>query len=748
MAEAQGNAGLLRHVLVVEVGARTAVAACGGLLAQLGAEVVLVEPAHPRTDHKWSDRAVTAAGKRSVVVDHGTPEGRRTRAELIRDADIVLYSSDLDGAPASDSPAGSGRHGEARETDGPHPWPSGDPAQQIVCDITAFGNSGPLSGTGGSEALVESVAGVAWTTGRRDGPPVLLGAPLLEMEAAVYAASAVLAALRARRLHGRGQQVDIALYDVAVNALAAFLPLPFTGRPATRNGNRHPTLSPWNAYPARDGWVVICAPTDEQWARLCAVMGRPELIQDDLFATTTRRMENADAIDEVVGAWTAGRPVHECVGALGAAVVPSGPVVPVGALADEPNLRHRSMVLSALEPGTGRKVLLPGCPVRWTAGDAPPPRIPARDGDREHIMRRLANHAAADRRTHPAPGPPAHAPGPGAPADRTPPGATAQVSALPAGPLEGIRVIEIGMNTVGPLAGKQLGALGADVIKVEPPRGDSNRHNAPLRPDGQAYVFALLNTDKRGLVLDLRNEDDRGVLWDLLASADVLVENLKPGSLERLGFGPEQVKADLPHLVYCSVNGFGHHTVYPGRPALDTVVQAMSGVMSTTVVDGVPTKAGISVSDQLGGLFGLLGVLAALEHRETHGGPGATLDLAMQDGSAWATHRNWNGPATPRARIVEGPAGPVLDEDGRRTPVATVDTVLAQEQTTARSLVVERPTADGDRWTVLGPPFRLESTPAEVRTVMPRLGFPDPGLTAEFGPRRAPALDTLVAGER
>ncbi|MCM2391877.1 CaiB/BaiF CoA transferase family protein [Streptomyces albipurpureus] len=736
MVEAQENPGLLRHVVVVETGARTAVAACGGLLAQLGAEVVLIEPAHPRADHKWTDRAATAAGKRSVVIDHRTPEGREIYAELMRTADVVLRSSDLDGETGRECYDEPHRHGGEEDADVSTATRPGHSARQISCDITAFGHNGPLAGVGGSEALVEAVTGVAETTGRRDGPPVLLGVPLLEMEAAVYAASAVIAALRARRLHGFGQRLDIALYDVAVNALAAFLPLPLTGRVATRNGNRHPTLSPWNSYSARDGWVVICAPTDEQWGRLCGVMARPELIHDPLFATTTQRMENVDAIDTAVGAWTVSRSVQECVDALTEAVIPSGPVVPLAELADEPNLRHRSMVRTAHDPGADRPVLLPGCPVRWRA-DTPPPRVPARDGDREHIRNLVVNPDAAPGQQQPAQTPWARPAGPDDLAGSTPPGPSA-----PARPLDGIRVIEIGMNTVGPLAGKQLGALGADVIKVEPPRGDSNRHNAPLRPDGQSYVFALLNTDKRGLVLDLRDEHDRQSLWDLLASADVLIENLKPGSLARLGYGPQQVRASLPHLVYCSINGFGHHTVYPGRPALDTVVQAMSGLMSTTVVEGVPTKAGISASDQLGGLFGMLGVLAAIEDRETHGGPGATLDLAMQDCTAWATHRSWNTPATSGSLIVAGEAGAVLDEGGRHTPIATVDEVLAQQQTTARNLIIERPTSDGDHWTVLGSPLRLESTPAEVRTVMPRLGFPDPGLLAEFGPRAGSASNS------
>lgn len=666
----------LAGYLVAELGSRVSVAACGSVLAQLGADVVLVESDAPGSQHGVLERAMTAAGKRSLDIgstaeEPATVVGREPLRTLLACADVVVLSSDLDAVD--------------REL-----WAAARPATQILCDLTAFGHEGPLAGVAGSEATVEALSGVAATTGRRDGPPAALGAPLLEMEAAVYAASAIVAALRVRRRHGFGQRIDVALYDVGVNALAAFLPLPFSGRIATRNGNRHPTLSPWNSYQALDGWVLICAPTGDQWVRLCAAIGRPELAADPRFATTTARMESADDIDELLAAWVAGNLVEQCVEVLGRHVIPSGPVVALGGLADEPNLRHRRMVRTATDPGTGELVALPGCPAGWGTDEAAPV-IPVPDSGRAALAALRppidAQHVTGD------------------PVSST-------------RPLDGIRVVEIGMNTVGPLAGRQLGALGADVIKIEPPQGDSNRHNAPLRADGQAYVFALLNTDKRGLVLDLRVDADRQVLWDVLRTADVLIENLKPGSLGRLGFGAQDVQAVLPHLIYCSINGFGHDTVYPGRPALDTVVQAMSGIMSATVLDGVPTKAGISVSDQLGGLFGLLGVLAALEHRERHGGAGATLDLAMQDGSAWATHRLWNG---------------TIPAQDTTTPVATVAEVLAHPQTVARGLVIERPSADGGSWQVLGSPMRLRSTPAVVTSAMPPLGHLDPELAAEFG---------------
>jgi crotonobetainyl-CoA:carnitine CoA-transferase CaiB-like acyl-CoA transferase len=319
------------------------------------------------------------------------------------------------------------------------------------------------------------------------------------------------------------------------------------------------------------------------------------------------------------------------------------------------------------------------------------------------------------------------------------------------------------MNTVAPLACRQLGALGADVIKVEPPAGDSNRINVPLREDQESYIFALSNTDKRGVVLDLKNPDDAEVLWSLLARADVVMENLKPGSLGKLGFGADAVLQKHPSIVYCSVNGFGYATAYPGRPALDTVIQAMSGAMSVTLVDGVPTKTGISISDQFGGQFGLVGILAALESRRSTG-RGLHLDIAMQDCSVWATHTVWNASGSAsRTQVIPIKGGHAIVEgaplritefvqsnDGdllegvkllakaktaglEAVRVSTVDEVIGAAQTIARGLLVTVPTADGSEWRVLESPLKLLNTPAVVGSAMATLGFAYPDLFAEYG---------------
>ncbi|MEV6320853.1 CoA transferase [Nocardia sp. NPDC051787] len=696
----------LAGMLVVEVGARPAVGACGSLLRDLGARVVVAEDECSATA---ATRPVRLAGKESVRATATAIE------QLLDVADIAITSSDTTATVAFP---------ERRNC-------------QVRCDITAFGGSGPLSGIAASEALVQAWAGTAEVTGRRDGPPLVTPAPLLEMEAGAYAAAAVLAAIRVLRRHGIGQEIDIALYDVGVNALAAFLPLAFAGREASRDGNRHAILAPWNSYPTRDGWVMVCAPTDDQWRRLCDVVGAPEAAVSLDLATSGGRLEHLEQIDGIVSAWTRDRTVAECLDALAAAGIPSGPIIDIDDLEHEPNLRHRGMVVRATDPQNSVGVLVPGPLLGERVQTAP--AIPP------YGATELAETYRAPRR-----------------------GTADGTTTFGGFPLAGIRVIEIGMNTVAPLAGRQLGALGADVIKIEPPTGDVNRSNAPFREGAGTYIFAVSNTDKRGMVLNLRDPEDARTLHALLSTADVLIENLKPGSLGRLGFSAEDLRREHPGLVYCSMTGFGHDSAYNGRPALDTVVQAMSGIMAATRQGGMPTKAGISVADQLGGQVGLVAVLGALLARDADGS-GTRLDIAMQDATVWAGQHIWNGASPEPCEIIGAADGHVavvgldrahiaavlgvgeneLDTTTRAltrdelvaavdptltriAPVRTVVEVIEADQTAARGLLVSRPTIDGDAWTVLESPLRLAATPARVRTAMPRLGVVDIALHAEL----------------
>ena len=200
---------------------------------------------------------------------------------------------------------------------------------------------------------------------------------------------------------------------------------------------------------------------------------------------------------------------------------------------------------------------------------------------------------------------------------------------LGAPPLAGIRVVEIGNYMAGPFCGMQLADLGADVVKVEHPKaGDLARLLEPLA-SGESGNFARLNRDKRSLAIDLKREEGREVFKRLAGRADVIVENLRPGTMDDLGLSPASLLQANARLVYVAVTGWGLDGPYADRPALDIIVQGQSGLMSITGEEGgVPVKVGVSIADLTAALYATIATLAALRARERDG-RGQLVDISM-----------------------------------------------------------------------------------------------------------------------
>jgi CoA:oxalate CoA-transferase len=210
---------------------------------------------------------------------------------------------------------------------------------------------------------------------------------------------------------------------------------------------------------------------------------------------------------------------------------------------------------------------------------------------------------------------------------------TTEKPAVRPGPLSGTRIVDLTRVLSGPFATMILGDLGADVIKIETPDGDSVRTQGAA-PDGMSWYFAAFNRNKRSVVLDLKSKDGKQALTDLIAGADALVENFRPGVLARLGFDDARLQAIRPGLVTAAISGFGADGPYKDRPAFDFIAQAMSGFMSTNgTADGPPMRTGMPVTDMVAGLYAALGVTAALLGRERHGTVadpmGERVDVAM-----------------------------------------------------------------------------------------------------------------------
>lgn len=198
------------------------------------------------------------------------------------------------------------------------------------------------------------------------------------------------------------------------------------------------------------------------------------------------------------------------------------------------------------------------------------------------------------------------------------------------GPLAGTVILDLSRVLSGPFCTMMLRDLGARVIKVEQPgTGDEARHFLPLGPDGESAYFAAINRGKESIALDLKSDADRAIFERLLQRADVLVENYRPGVLDRLGYGYEQLRKRHPRLVLASISGFGQTGPYRDRAAYDVVVQAMSGMMSITGHEsGLPTRAGSSIGDLSAGLFACNGIQAALLQR-ARTGQGSHVDVSM-----------------------------------------------------------------------------------------------------------------------
>jgi CoA:oxalate CoA-transferase len=199
--------------------------------------------------------------------------------------------------------------------------------------------------------------------------------------------------------------------------------------------------------------------------------------------------------------------------------------------------------------------------------------------------------------------------------------------------LSGIRVLDLTNVLAGPYCAYQLALLGADVIKVETPAGGDLARQLGASPElnkaGMGASFLAQNAGKRSVVLDLKKEADREKFLDLVATADALVENFRPGVMDRLGLGYERLKEVRPDIVYCAISGFGQTGPMRDNPAYDQIIQGLSGIMSITgTPETAPLRVGYPVADTLGGLVGAFAVAAALVRQKTSG-EGAFLDVSM-----------------------------------------------------------------------------------------------------------------------
>ena len=282
-------------------------------------------------------------------------------------------------------------------------------------------------------------------------------------------------------------------------------------------------------------------------------------------------------------------------------------------------------------------------------------------------------------------------------------------------PLEGVTVVALEQVIAGPFATRQLAELGARVIKIERPEtGDASRgYDATVK--GQSSHFVWVNRSKESLALDVKRPEAREVLRRLLGKADVFLQNLAPGAVERLGLGAEELRKQHPRLIWCGISGYGPSGPYASKKAYDLLVQCEAGLLSVTGTPDAPSKAGIPVADIAAGMYAFSSILAALLRRE-RSGEGATLDITMFESlGEWmgfpAYFANYGGSAPPRSGAYHAtivPYGPFRAGDG-----GTVFLSIQNEREFARfcSIVLGNEALAGDARFATGP-ARLQNKAA------------------------------------
>jgi crotonobetainyl-CoA:carnitine CoA-transferase CaiB-like acyl-CoA transferase len=561
-------------------------AMCGRILADLGADVVHIDPrgAAPRDT---SDPAVAYrdANKRILTMPPDPDDLR----ELLARADVLVENL---------SPA-------ARSELGLQPDAVADRHPHLVHVVMAdFGLSGPRAGWRLEPLTAQAAGGTLFASGFRELPPCWCPGFLGHDCASVYGALGAVAAMMDRRRHGHGQTVEVSVQEATLSgtvpwsvAVHDYLKInPFLPAEGRRNADGF-----YQVLPAADGWVRFVIGNEKQWRGTVQLTRQPDVLTGPEWLDPLQRRMNADVIRLVLSDLLRDRTRAELFEEARQVGATLGVIHQPSEYVDHAQTWSRGVFTDGKLPG------LEGAPVV-----RPPLQFSA------------------------TPGPRTVAPSDPAPADPWPPRPAPEPAGAGGLLLEGVRVVEFGMAAVGPEVSLVLSELGADVIKIE-----SSVHLDVLRQSGFdrincSFAFNSECRGRRSVSLNLDSAEGRELAFELCARADVVVENYRGGVLEAMGLGYEAVKASNPDVVYASSQGYGRTGPLAEMPAYGPLNLGFVGLHLLWNHPGAPYPCGTSLNhpDHIAGKFLAAGVVAALDHR-ARTGEGQRLDLAQTELAAY-----------------------------------------------------------------------------------------------------------------
>lgn len=359
MTEAM-NTGALAGIRVIDLTRVLGGPYCTQMLGDHGAEVIKVEPPQGDETRGWGppfqgDAASYFIGvnrnKRGVALDLSRPEGRTVLFRLLESADVLIENFKTGTLE---------RWGMGYEAVLKQRFP-----RLIHCRVSGFGADGPLGGYPGYDAVVQGMAGLMSLNGEPEGAPVRVGVPVVDLATGMNASIAILLALQERQRSGRGQFVEVTLFDSAVALLHPYTANWFlSGKPPARTGNQHPNVSPYDQYRTKTKRIFVAVGNDRQFQRFCAEIGRPELVSDPRFRTNADRVTNRAQLREELEAGLAEIDGEQLAMSLLEKGVPAGPVLDVPDVVNHPHTRHRGMVVEhGAYRGIGNPVKLSRTPM-------------------------------------------------------------------------------------------------------------------------------------------------------------------------------------------------------------------------------------------------------------------------------------------------------------------------------------------------------------------------------------------------
>ena len=571
--------GALDGLRVLEITAGIAGPFAGMLLADHGADVLTVDPVTAGHARGAADgQAVWDRGKTRVRLDFASDSGRRWLADRLAAADVLLVSQLPVGGTEWDRRA-------LTET---------FPALEVLVmpPYLDIDGSTPWAGGAESHGLLSAAAGTAYSQASTDDVPVELVYPHLLYLQGIWAATVLVAALVERQRSGAGQVITVAgMHGMTEAAAAAMVHAPGTPRTHQPGGSGGPVPF-YRPYRCSDGrWLFLACLTPNFFMKAFEVLDLLDIFADPRLEGDPIAMlypQNVPWVLERFAAAFAARPRAEWLAVLAEAGLPAAPLQDRDDWLDEEQLDAIGMRLTLEDPARG-EVVMPGIPLvlpRPPGAVRGPARLPI-----------------------PATDAPAWEPRPAAAPTATTGESGATVRR--GGPLEGVRVLDLGSIIAGTYACTLLAELGADVIKLEPRSGDGLR--------GMMLGFAGFHKGKRGLVLDLQKPDGHNAFLTLVRGADLVMDNYRPGVLQRLGIDYDRLRDVNPRISTVSVTGFGEGGPRGSDPGFDPVLQALSGMMTAQGGDAEPVFLSIPVNDVASAAMAALGAVLALYHRSRTG---------------------------------------------------------------------------------------------------------------------------------